>query len=118
MTGTGLAERLPARLEAAALLRWAEAEGGFGTILKRGDADRGALLLMIARRGIHSACLERALSPAGEYGWQRVGPEAGTDGSTLAEWSQKRIRFDEDLWLIELDIPDPERFIAETTAQG
>jgi hypothetical protein len=36
----------------------------------------------------------------------------------LADWSQKRVRFDEDLWLIELDIADPERFIAETTAKG
>ena len=113
-----MAERLPARLEAAALLRQAEAEGGFGTILKRGDPDRGALVLLVARRGIHSACLERTLTPAGEYAWQRVGPAEGADGSTLAEWSQKRVRFDEDLWLIELDIPDPERFIAETTVQG
>jgi len=36
----------------------------------------------------------------------------------LADWSQKRVRFDEDLWLIELDVPDPERFIAETTSTG
>src|SRR6185369_15983113 len=57
-TGTGLADRLPAQLEAAALLRQAEAEGGFGTVLKRGDPDRGALVLLVARRGIHSACLE------------------------------------------------------------
>jgi hypothetical protein len=113
-----LADRLPAQLEAAALLRQAEAEGGFGTVLKRGDPDRGALVLLVARRGIHSACLERALTPAGEYGWQRVGPGSGAEGPALAEWSQKRVRFDEDLWLIELDIPDPERFIAETTAQG
>ena len=27
----------------------------------------------------------------------------------------KRTRFDPDLWAIELDIADPERFIAETT---
>ncbi|WP_294123117.1 DUF1491 family protein [Sphingomonas sp.] len=113
-----MAERLPARLEAAALLRQAEAEGGFGTVLKRGDPDRGALVLMISGRGVHNACLERTLTLAGRYGWQRVGPEAGADGPALAEWSQKRVRFDEDLWLIELDIPDPERFIAETTAQG
>jgi hypothetical protein len=26
--------------------------------------------------------------------------------------------FDEDLWLIELDIADPERFVAETTSSG
>jgi hypothetical protein len=45
-----MAERLPAHLEAAALLRRAEADGGFGTILTKGDPNRGALLLMIAQR--------------------------------------------------------------------
>jgi hypothetical protein len=111
-------ERLPAHLEAAALMRRAEAEGGFGTLVKRGDPDRGSLVLMVAGRGAHWACFERALSPNGSYGWQRVGPTAGADGATLADWSQKRIRFDEDLWLIELDIADPERFIVETGLEG
>jgi hypothetical protein len=36
----------------------------------------------------------------------------------LAEFLQKRASFDEDLWIIELDIAHPERFIAETTAAG
>ncbi len=111
-------ERLPAQLEAAGLLRRAEAEGGFGTILRKGDPDRGALLLFVARRGEHAACLERTLGPDGAYRWHMVGPAAGADYAALADWSQKRIRFDEDLWLIELDIPDPQRFIAETTAKG
>ena len=113
-----MAERLPAHLEAAGLVRQAEAEGGFGTIVKRGDPDRGALVLIVTRRGEHHAFIERALGPDGEYRWQRVGPVADANPATLADWSQKRVRFDEDLWLIELDIPDPERFIAETTAFG
>lgn len=113
-----MAGRLPAHLEAGALVRQAEAEGGFGTIIKRGDPDRGALILMIARRGEHHAFLERALGHEGSYHWRQVGPAAGANGEALADWSQKRIRFDEDLWLIELDIPEPQRFIAETTAKG
>jgi hypothetical protein len=113
-----MAERLPAHLEAGALLRRAESEGGFGAVLKRGDPDRGSLILMILERGVYWACFERALSPSGEYGWQRVGPAPGADPATLADWSQKRIRFDEDLWLIELDIAEPERFIVETGLEG
>ena len=113
-----MGERLPAHLEAAGLLRQAEAEGGFGAILKRGDANRGALILIVARRGEHRAVRERQLVPDGSYRWQQVGPERGADPQSLTDWSQKRVRFDEDLWLIELDIPDPERFIAETTAKG
>ena len=113
-----MTERLPAHLEAASLIRRAEADGGFGTLLKRGDPDRGSLILLLSSRGQHWACFERALSPDGSYRWQQVGPTAGADAGTLADWSQKRVRFDEDLWLIELDIAVPQRFIVETGLQG
>ncbi len=113
-----MSARLPAHLEASALLRRAEAEGGFATILRKGDADRGALLLLVTERGAHVACLERALDPAGDYCWQLIGPAAGADPQALADFIARRVRFDEDLWLIELDIPQPERFIAETTSIG
>lgn len=113
-----MTERLPAHLEAAGLLRQAEAEGGFGAIIKRGDPDRGALILNVVRRGEHHAFLERSLDANGVYHWRQVGPAEGADAATLADWSQKRARFDEDLWLIELDIPAPQRFIAETTSKG
>ncbi len=113
-----MTERLPAHLEATALVRRAEAEGGFGAVLRKGDPDRGSLILIIACRGEHQACLERTLGSNGFYRWEQVGPSVGADGTALADWSQKRVRFDEDLWLIELDIADPQRFIAETTAKG
>jgi len=111
-------DRLPAHLEAASMIRRAETVGGFGTILKRGDADRGSLILLVTSRGVHWACFERALSTDGGYRWQQVGPALGADPAALADWSQKRIRFDEDSWLIELDIAEPERFIVETGLQG
>ena len=110
--------RLPARLEASSLVRRAEVEGGSGMILARGDPDRGALVLLIAHRGTHVACLERQLGPGGQYCWTQVGPAVNASESDLGEWAQKRRRYDPDLWLIELDVPLPERFIAETTAIG
>ena len=110
--------RLPAKLEASSLVRRAEVEGGFGIIVARGDADRGALVLLIAHRGVHVACLERGPGQTGDYVWQMVGPAAGAGESALGEWSARRRKNDPDLWLIELDVPLPERFIAETTAIG
>jgi hypothetical protein len=110
--------RLPAGLEASSLIRRAEAEGGFGTIIARGDPDRGSLILLFAQRGVHVACLERGMSQSGEYQWRKTGPEAGATALELQNWSEKRRRFDPDTWLIELDIPRSERFIAETTAIG
>lgn len=113
-----MTDRLAAHLEAAGLVRQAEVDGGFGTVIKRGDAERGALVLLISSRGKHYACLERALAPDGAYRWRKVGPAAGAEPAALADWSQKRVRFDEDSWLIELDIAEPERFIVETGLTG
>jgi hypothetical protein len=110
--------RLPARIEASSLVRRAEIEGGFGMIVARGDPDRGALILLFAERGNHVACLERGLDSSGAYAWQRTGPQAGASPAEVQDWSEKRRRFDPDSWLIELDVPRSEPFIAETTSIG
>jgi hypothetical protein len=113
------ASRLSASVEAAALIRRAEGEGGFGAVLRKGDAERGSLLLVIRSRHDHVTCLERKLDFAtGEYRWAEAGPAAGETNENLADFLTNRTRFDEDLWLIELDIAQPERFIAETTLPG
>ena len=113
-----VAARLNASVEAAGLIRRAEAEGGFGTVLRKGDPERGALLLVIRSRDRHIACLERMLSANGAYCWASAGPGEEEPEEKLAEFLAKRVRIDEDLWLIELDIAQPERFIAETTLAG
>lgn len=64
------------------------------------------------------ACLERVLAMDGSYRWQAVGPAESAGSNDIAEFLARRARFDEDLWAVELDIADPERFIAETTSSG
>jgi len=113
-----MAERLPAYLEATAIMRRAEAAGDFAAVLRKGDEDRGALILVIGSRGSHVACLERALAPDGNYRWQEVGPAAGAGSPAIADFLAQRQRVDPDSWLIDLDIALPERFIAETTGEG
>lgn len=95
-------------------MRRAEATGDHAMVLRKGDADSGSLLLVIASRGRHVAMLERALGPSLSYGWQRCGPPESSGSAEIAEFLAKRARFDEDGWAIELDVADPERFIAET----
>ena len=113
-----MSDRLPASVEASALIRRAQGEGDFAMVLRKGDEDRGALLLVISSRGLHVACLERVLSLDHGYRWQRVGPVAGAGSGEVAEFLAKRHRIDPDSWLIELDVAQAERFIAETTGQG
>ena len=94
------------------------AEGGFGAVMKKGDAERGSLLLFVSSRGAHIAALERVLNLDGTYRWQRVGPAESASSAEIADFLVRRTRFDEDMWAVELDIADAERFIAETTATG
>jgi hypothetical protein len=86
--------------------------------MRKGDPERGSLLLFISSRGIHVAALERILNPEGAYRWQRVGPAESASSAEIADFLARRARFDEDSWAIELDIADAERFIAETTSVG
>ena len=110
--------RLPPRLEVPALLRRAQSQGGFATVLNKGDPEGGALLLVITSRGRHVAVLERILGISGAYEWRTAGPPETAESAEVASFLAKRRQFDPDLWLIELDIAEPERFIAETTSEG
>ena len=111
-------ERLPTNLEVTGLLRQVEARGGFGAVIRRGDPERGALLLLVSERGNHAACLERVLAMDGTYNWQRTGPADSSQSQEVSDFLAKRARFDPDLWVVELDIAGAERFIAETTGLG
>ena len=109
-----MSDRLPAHVEVASIMRRAEAEGGFATLLRKGDPDRGAVTLVLQKRGEFCGILERELGPNFAYDW--VFKPAGSEST--ADFIARRERFDTDFWLIELDIAEPERFIAETTSLG
>ncbi len=109
--------RLPASLEASAIRRAVEAAGGNAMVLRRGDPDRGSLILVINHRGVHHAILERLLEPGGNYRWGPAAPSDATPAQ-VAEFLARRARFDPDSWLIELDVPNPQRFTAELAVEG
>jgi hypothetical protein len=113
-----MTERLPAHVEASAIMRRAEAEGGFAAVLRKGDPDRGALTLIVRGRGELRGLLERELGPDFTYRWAFREAEEGPGSANLNELIARKERFDTDFWLIELDIAEPERFIAETTGSG
>ena len=110
--------RLPARVEVAGIMRRATGGGGFATILHRGDPERGAISLLVTERGRNAAVLERQMGPDFAYRWTKVSSGAELEGGAWRDWVAKKSRIDPDCWLVELDIADAQRFIAETTASG
>lgn len=108
--------RLAPGIEVSALLALATAQGGFGAVLHKGDPDRGSLVVVLPGRGGEAAILlERAMSISGSYDWNRreMADSAGVD-----QYLARGRRNDPDLWAVELDVPSPERLIAEMTARG
>ena len=97
-----------------ALIRRVFAEGGHAAVLAHGDDTAGAILILGLDRGEYSRFYERGLGPAGHPTLVSCGP---TDNPLVAEirdyWQKRRVS-DPDLWVVELDVAQAERFAAET----
>ena len=101
-----------------ALSRRVRAEGGFATMLARGDDQAGAILLVCLERGRFVKLLERTLDSAGAYRWTACGPQDVESYESRDAYIARRRSIDPDLWLMELDIADAERFAAEMSYSG
>ena len=99
-------------------MRRAEGEGGFATIIHKGDADRGTITLLVTQRGAIAGVLERQMARDFTYSWTNLSADRPLDEADWRDFLAKKVNFDPDFWAIELDIADAERFIAETTSQG
>ncbi|MEO9599158.1 DUF1491 family protein [Parasphingorhabdus sp.] len=95
------------------LLRLADQNGGFGAVLKKGDRISGAILIQCVEKGENPKLLENMPSLDGSPNWQAIWPQNTDNNRELSDYIAQRFRFDSDMWLIELDIPDAERLIAE-----
>lgn len=105
-----MSPRLPSHLLVAALLRRVNDAGGLAVVRARGDADAGAILVLLEREGV---ILERATGIDGRDSLVPGGP-ASDSGESLDEYWARRRRRDPDLWVVALDIAEGERFAAET----
>ncbi len=108
------APRLTSAMLVSALIRRVNAAGGFATVIHRGDDGSGAILVECAERGATDLLLERATALDGSDGWRAIARSDGDGMTAYAERIAKRRKSDPDLWVIELDIADAQRFAAET----
>ena len=105
--------RLTSRFLVDLLLRRTEAAGGFAAVLAKGDDTAGVILVQCSERGESGPLLERRFGPDGRYIWEAVGPDDPKDGESRANYQSRRRQADPDLWIVELDIADAPRLVAE-----
>lgn len=87
-------------------------------VLHKGDAERGAILVQMLENGAFKGFLERVESWSGTVQIVPCGPAIGSQDIELEQYISKRLMADRDLWVIELDIANAERFAVETIALG
>lgn len=104
--------RLPAHLEVAGLLRSVEAAGGFAAVLRRGERDAGTIAVLAMERGSAAALWERMPQLDGSRKFTRTRGEDSENPREFSEYLARRMAQDPDCWFVELDVPDPPRFIA------
>ncbi|NML11770.1 DUF1491 family protein [Sphingobium sp. AR-3-1] len=106
--------RLTSAMLVGALRRRVAAAGGFATILVKGDEISGVILVQTQKKGRESGLFERVSNFAGGHALMRCGPSVEEGPEALANYVARRRRSDPDLWIIELDIAEAERFAVET----
>lgn len=105
--------RLTAEFLVKAMLRRVHDAGGSGMVLKRGDAQSGAILIVALERGADARFFERGIGSDGRTALIQTGPKSDSGESGDDYW-RRRVSRDPDLWVVELDIADSERFASET----
>lgn len=106
--------RLNTKVWVGALIRRVHAAGDFAAVIKKGDETAGAVLLVVRRRDGSSAVMSRAIQSHGHYAWVINLDEPPGAQEAINNFLEKQRRYDPDLWIVELDTDNPERFIDET----
>lgn len=106
-----LDQRLPAHLEVSGLLRAVAGEGGFATVIAKGERDAGTLLIICCEHGTNARAYERMPRADGTRGWAPSKSQDIENTHEFQEYLDRRKRQDGDLWIVELDIANAERFI-------
>jgi hypothetical protein len=97
--------RIKAGIWVQAALRLGHADGRFGMVLRKGDADAGGVLVVLRGRAGCSV-LSQARDAEGEPAWIRATGKDAVDQVAADAYVERQIRFDPDLWVLEFESPD------------
>lgn len=104
--------RLPTHLEVSGLIRAVQAEGGFATVLSKGERDAGTIAIVTLDRSEPAKLYERMPMLDGSRAFMLIKQQDPDKPLEFNDYLEKRGRQDPDLWILELDIANPERFAA------
>ena len=99
----------------AALIRRAEIGGAFAAVARRGDPRAGTVIVKVFDTTSRRARLySEAFGPDGERLWMQ--PVESEQESELDAYLERQLRYDPDLWIVEIEDRQGRHFITEKVA--
>jgi hypothetical protein len=104
--------RLKAGIFVRALIRRVEVAGAQAFVVRKGSEEAGAVFLKIARLDGTSLVLSQARRGEGELVWVKPLGET-TDDANASAYFDKQMKFDPDLWIVEIEDREGRAFVDE-----
>jgi len=103
--------RIAAKLEVSGLIRAAQAAGGFAAVLHKGEPDGGTILVVALENGGIARLFERMPQLDGTRKWVETRIQDVENKGEFDAYLARRSAQDRDIWIVELDVVNPERLI-------
>ena len=107
------APRLKAGIFVRALIRRAEVAGAQAYVVRKGVEESGAIIVKISKLDGTALVLSQARRGGeGELVWVKPLGDA-VDDAKAAAWFEKQVKFDPDLWIVEIEDREGRSFVDE-----
>jgi len=106
------APRLKAGLFVRALIRRAEVAGAFAFVVRKGAEESGAVFLKLTKPDGSGVVLSQARQGEGDLVWMKPLGDAA-DEEKARTYFDKQIKFDPDLWIVEIEDREGRAFVDE-----
>lgn len=104
--------RLKAGIFVRALIRRVQVAGASAFILRSGAEEAGAIIIKVARLDGTVLVLNQARDAKGELVWQQA-LGGWSDEARAQSWCDKQVKFDPDLWIVEIEDREGRAFVDE-----
>ena len=106
------APRLKAGIFVRATIRRAQVTGASAFILRKGAEEAGAVILVVSRLDGTCLLLNQARNGKGDLVWARPLGDWGEEAKART-WLDKQVKFDPDLWIVEIEDRQGRAFVDE-----
>ncbi|MEP3422543.1 MAG: DUF1491 family protein [Erythrobacter sp.] len=98
-------------MEIASLIKLTESHGGSAMVLSKGERDAGTVLIVTMFRGMNAKLFERMPQLDGTRAFIATKTQDIEKPEEFFGYIDRRCRQDPDIWVLEVDVDDAERFV-------